>query len=375
MRVEEVLTRDGKTRYILIDSEGEPVEPVIKFLKFKDNAASARLTLRTYCFHLKLYFEFLEQKGLSYQNVGLDEMAEFMRWLQNPYGSIKISSILPSAPIRKPNTVNAIISVILGFYDYLYRHVDYSIQLSEKLKIQILGSKRGFKDFLYHINKNKLFDKKLLKIKVPTARPKTLSTKEIVTLIGACSNIRDKFLLQLLWETGMRIGEALALWLEDFEIDARRIHIRDRGELPNLAEIKTVCSPRTLDVSVDLINEYMDYIAEFHTDEVDTNHVFIKLSGKNKYRPLNYSDIASLFTRLKGKTGINVNPHMFRHTHMDTLRRIGWQPEKIQKRGGWANFQTPFKWYFHVTDEELREAWKKTEEAIKLKISRGADKD
>ena len=38
----------------------------------------------------------------------------------------------------------------------------------------------------------------------------------------------------------MRIGEALALWLEDFEIDARKIHIRDRGELSNHAEIKTV---------------------------------------------------------------------------------------------------------------------------------------
>lgn len=49
-------------------------------------------------------------------------------------------------------------------------------------------------------------------------------------------------------------------------------------ELFNLAEIKTVCSPRSIDVSEDLINMYFDYIAQFHTDEVDTNHVFIKLS-------------------------------------------------------------------------------------------------
>ena len=78
----------------------------------------------------------------------------------------------------------------------------------------------------------------------------------------------------------MRIGEALALWLEDVEPDAHRIHIVDRGELANLSEIKTVCSPRTVDVSADLINLFFEYIVEAHTDDVDTNHVFIKLSGQ-----------------------------------------------------------------------------------------------
>ncbi|EGD50233.1 integrase [Thermoanaerobacter ethanolicus JW 200] len=99
-------------------------------------------------------------------------------------------------------------------------------------------------------------------------------------MIDACSNLRDKFLIQLLWESGFRIGECLSLWLEDFIIDARKIDLKDRGELPNLADIKTVCSPRRIDVSADLMNLYMDYVAEYHTDEVDTNHVFIKLSGK-----------------------------------------------------------------------------------------------
>lgn len=173
----------------------------------------------------------------------------------------------------------------------------------------------------------------------------------------------------------MRIGEVLALWLEDFEIDARRIHIRDRGELINLAEIKTVCSPRTLDISADLMNMYLDYITKFHTDEVDTNHVFIKISGKNRYQPLEYGDVASLFKRLSEKTGVRVNPHMFRHTHLNSLRKLGWEPEKIQKRAGHANYQTTVREYYHVTDEEIREAWEKAEAKILLKKNeRGADR-
>lgn len=36
--------------------------------------------------------------------------------------------------------------------------------------------------------------------------------------------------MYLFFETGMRIGEALSLWLEDFEISECRIRIVDRGE-------------------------------------------------------------------------------------------------------------------------------------------------
>jgi len=367
LKVEEVLTKEGKTRYILLNNKGEPIEPVIKFLKFKDNSGSARETLRAYCHHLKLYFEFLEQKGLLYYDLGIDEMAEFMRWLQNPHASVKVSSISPRAPIRKPNTINTIMTAVEVYYDYLNRHVDYSIKLSDRLKRQMMGSRRGFKDFLYHINKDKLFNKKLLKLKVAKSRPKTLLKKDIALLIEACTNFRDEFLLYLLWESGMRIGEALALWLEDFEIDGRKIHIIDRGELSNLAEIKTACSPRTLDVSADLMNMYLDYITEIHMDEVDTNHVFIKISGKNRYHPLEYGDVASLFKRLTEKTGIQVNPHMFRHTHLNSLRKLGWKPEFVQKRAVHAHYQTTVQEYYHVTDEEVREAWETAEEKNQLK--------
>lgn len=62
MRVEPLVTSSGKQRYILLNNEGDPVEPVLKYLKFKDNTGAARNTLRTYCYHLKLFFEYLEQE-------------------------------------------------------------------------------------------------------------------------------------------------------------------------------------------------------------------------------------------------------------------------------------------------------------------------
>lgn len=128
MRVEKVLTADNKERYMLIGVDGEPVLPVLKYLKFKDNSGSARNSLRAYCQHLKLFFEFLSQIKLDYKDIGIDEMAAFLRWLQNPFSDLKITSVQHTESPRKAATVNTIISTVLNFYDYIMRHEDYSIR-------------------------------------------------------------------------------------------------------------------------------------------------------------------------------------------------------------------------------------------------------
>ncbi len=55
----------------------------------------------------------------------------------------------------------------------------------------------------------------MLHLPVPQQKIKTVAKEDVNTLIKATSNIRDYLLLYLLFETGMRIGEALSLWLED----------------------------------------------------------------------------------------------------------------------------------------------------------------
>ena len=114
------------------------------------------------------------------------------------------------------------------------------------------------------------------------------------------------FLLYLLFETGMRIGEALSLWLEDFDISGCTITIHDRGKMENLSEIKTVSSPRKLDCMQDLLEVFTEYVCFFHTEGVKTNHVFVKMMGKNSGKAMDYQDVDNLFRRLRKKTGIYI---------------------------------------------------------------------
>ncbi|MGL5651515.1 MAG: tyrosine-type recombinase/integrase [Paraclostridium sp.] len=372
MEVVKVKTEDEKERYFVADDNGLPIEPILKFIRFKDNTDYARNTLRMYCQHLKLYFEYLQQRELDFQNVTIDDLALFVNWLQNPYKSLKVIPTHQVQTARSPRTVNIIVNTVLAFYDYILRHEEYSNNISDRLKKFVSTPSRNFKGFLYGIAyEQKKVTSNILKLKVPKTKPKTLSKEEIGILIRTCNNIRDRFLLTLLYETGMRIGEALSLWIEDFDISDMVIDLKDRGELENNAEIKTVSSPRRIDISQNLADMFMEYIAEYHTEEVETNHIFIKISGSNKYKSMNYTDADNLFRTLKRKTGIYVTPHMFRHSSLTLLRMSGWQPELLRIRAGHKNIYTTLNTYIHPSDEEITKEFNKTQPNLDLDIYSG----
>jgi integrase len=316
-----------------------------------------------------LYFEYLEQRELDFQDITIDDLALFVNWLQNPYKNLKVVVATPIDITRSPRTINIIVDTVLLFYDYLLRHEKYSNNISDRLRKFITSSSRSFKGFLYGIayERSKITSH-ILKLKVPKSRPKTLTKIEVNILINTCNNFRDKFLLSLLYETGIRIGEALSLWIEDFDISDMIIDLKDRGELENNAEIKTVSSPRRIDISQNLADMFMEYIAEYHTDEVETNHIFIKISGKNKNKAMNYIDVDNLFRLLKRKTNIYVTPHLFRHTTLTTLRMANWQPELLRIRAGHKNIYTTLNTYIHPSDEEITREFQKTQPNLNLDI-------
>ena len=302
MQVVKVKLEKNKERYYVANDDGKPIQVIFKFIKFKDSTNYARNTLKQYCCHLKLYFEYLEQRQLDFQNVTINDLAHFVNWLQNPYQNSKIIPIRNNNKARCEATINTIVNTILTFYDYVLRHEEYSNNISERLRKFVTTPTNRFRGFLYGIAyKNKIVTSNILKLKVPVKRPKTLKKEEIQKILNSCSNLRDKFLICLLYETGMRIGEVLSLWLEDIDVNNMTIEIKDRGYLENNAEIKTVSSPRKIDISQDIVNMFMEYVNIYHTSEVTTNHIFIKISGKNKNKAMEYTDVNNIFRKLQKK--------------------------------------------------------------------------
>ena len=351
-------TPDGKTRYYLADNQGTPVPEVMNYLKFLDNQGKARNTLRLSCYQLQNYYQFLEEAGKDYRDVTIDDIAMFMAWLRNP-DLLKKVVPLRLKPARKEQTINENIDKVISYYDYLVRRGGLENRLSEKLVKFVTHPQRRYKSFLYGIAENRPSRSSILKMTVPQREIRRIKKEEAVALLGECTNIRDYFLLYLLFESGMRIGEALSLWLEDFDLDGLKVSVTDRGELENLAEIKTVHSPRKLDCTQDLADLFMGYVCEVHTCDINTNHVFLKLRRGNAGKPMDYTDVDNLFRTLRKKTGIQITPHVFRHTSLSLLYADGWAPELLRIRAGHKNIYTTINTYIHPTEEELTAAFNK----------------
>jgi integrase/recombinase XerD len=367
MRVQEILTADHLKRYVIVDENGNLIVPVVRYLKYLHAIGRARNTLRAYAHSLSLYFTYLAQEQLDYLRVTLDEMGGFVLWLKNPYRSLKVLPVQPVAQARTNTTINHCMTAVAGFYDYLWRQDELATDLNEKTRTYLPARTRSYKSFLHHITKGQLVEKHLLKQPVSrNKKPKTLAKEQIELLVNACENLRDKLLLRLLYESAFRIGECLALWIEDLDIERCQIQVRDRGQLVNGAEIKTPASCRRVDVSRELINHILDYLVVVHTEKVETNHVFIKLHGRRSGQPLEYADVNDLFQRLKRKTGIDAHAHLLRHSSLTSLAKHGWQPELLRERAGHTQISSTYQLYVHPSDEELREAWERTQERLRL---------
>ncbi|MEQ3457577.1 tyrosine-type recombinase/integrase [Enterococcus cecorum] len=369
MKVQEVKLDNNQRRYLLVDDSGLLIIPVAKYLKYIDNSEKSFNTQKTYCYSLKLYFEYLQEINVDYRNVNINILSDFVGWLRNPYENNKVVNLKPIKAKRTEKTVNLTITVVTNFYDYLYRTEEINNDMVDKLMKQVFtGGNKHYKDFLYHVNKDKPTSKNILKIKEPRRKIKTLTKEEMQEVYNATTNIRDEFLIKLLYETGLRIGEALSLFIEDIIFDhnkGHRIKLVDRGELSNGAMLKT--GEREIHISQELIDLFDDYAYDILDElEIDTNFLFVKLRGKNKGQPLEYSDVSDLFKRLKKKTAIDVHAHLLRHTHATIYYQTTKDIKQVQERLGHSQIQTTMNMYLHPSDEDIRANWELAQPSFQL---------
>ena len=145
-----------------------------------------------------------------------------------------VSSLQQQEAKRSESTINIIISAVYSFYNF-------HIRLGTVKELELYRASNGkkpYKDFLYHINKSKPVQTKLIKLKEPKKAVQTFEKAEVEKLIDACNNLRDKFLLVLLYESGMRIGQALGLRHEDIKPWDNQVQIVPRNNVNN-ARAKT----------------------------------------------------------------------------------------------------------------------------------------
>jgi integrase len=111
-------------------------------------------------------------------------------------------------------------------------------------ELQPTGQRRsGWKPFLYHLSGGEPGQRRTIKLKTPRQHPKLVTAAQVQAILDACDRLRDRFLLSVLWDSGVRIGEALGLRHEDLAVAEQELTVVRRVN-DNRARAKSPSAPR-----------------------------------------------------------------------------------------------------------------------------------
>jgi integrase len=349
-----VVPGSGALSWTVLGDDDVPVVPVDRFLAYLTDIGRSPNTVKAYAHDLKDYWGFLGFRGLDWREARLEDVGEFVAWLQlPPAGRSGEVAVLPSAVAEvSVLTVNRKLAAVSSFYAHQARN---GAEVGDLLAAWKAGGRGGWKPFLHHVSKGKLHRGRVISLRAPGKLPRILTVAETQAILDACTRLRDRFFFALLHETGCRAGEALGVRHEDIAAAESEISIVAR-ENANAARAKS--GGRTVPVGPELVRLYADYLHEEYGG-IGSDYVFVNIWAEPKGQAWSYPAAYDLVTRLRAKTGLDFDPHWFRHGTATRWLRGGVAIEVVSKLLGHSSVTTTSAIYGHLTAEDARAALEK----------------
>lgn len=167
-------------------------------------------------------------------------------------------------------------------------------------------------------------------------------------------SLRNLALVDLLFATGLRVGEVSALNVQDFFVREAVFRVKGKGGRDRLAVV----------VDEETLRVQRKYLEARTRAETRSPALFLNSSGMR----LTTQGIANVIARLREEAGIerHVTPHMLRHTVATLLLRNGVDIRIVQEFLGHASIATTQR-YTHVTKEHLRGVLRKRHPSLGMR--------
>jgi site-specific recombinase XerD len=348
MRLQPVVAPWGTVSWTVVDERFEPVRPIEEYLAHLQAIERSPNTVRAYASSLRLFFDHLRTRGVAWDAVRLDDIGRFVSFLRSPAEGVVV--IDAGVSHRAASTVNRHLAAVFGLYDF---HVRRGVEVAPELVDWRRSGGRTYKPFLDQMGgRPRRMPRRPVRLRTQRRLPETLTVLQVTTLLSACEHLRDRFLIALLAETGMRIGQALGLRHCDVVSREKTVRIVPRDDNANGARAKCL-GEAAIPVSAGLVRLYTAYLFEEYGD-LDSDYVFVNLFAEPRGRPLTYSAVGGHVGRLRKRTGIEFNLHMLRHTAASDWIRAGVPIEVVSKLLTHANVATTSQVYVHLSVEDLR---------------------
>ena len=187
------------------------------------------------------------------------------------------------------------------------------------------------------------FLKRRIRLKLPETLPRAINPADIKKLLSTIDHTRDRALIFLLLRTGIRIGEALGLTMDDIDLKDRTIHLYE-GEKNSMGRV------------VYLSNDAVFCLRRwFRLRSRASDLVF---SGKGD-APICYSTARTRFARYLEEAGLahkGYTVHCLRHTYASELLNAGMRLEVLQQLMGHQDIEVTRR-YARLTDRTREEEY------------------
>jgi tyrosine recombinase XerC len=212
-----------------------------------------------------------------------------------------------------------------------------------------LSTLRSFYKFLErhgYIPQNPLNQMKTPKIQ--RKLPIFLTIEEVNKLLEAPSNDsilgkRDRAILELLYGSGIRVGELISLQVDDIVFRSAMLKVKGKRKKERLVPINTSCMAALRDYLKvrPLAIEQTLFLNRFST-------------------PLNERSVRRLLKKYLSQThlSLNISPHSLRHTYATHLLDAGANLRAVQELLGHASLSAT-QIYTHITTSQLLDVYRK----------------
>lgn len=369
---------DGRVGWTIVDDAFVEHDRAAVWLRVLLDAQGRSIgTARTYAGRLALYLTWAATAGIDPVAPEVDQLASFARWLEHtpsrkhrPGGDRRAaaeSKVVMLGEARSPATVEGILAAVVEFIRFAASRGWCEPVVAERLsfRAELHFAPRGW-DRGERTGRPAV-ERRVVRRRRVQRPPPILTADQVGALVDACSNWRDRFIVEALYATGLRMAELCGLHLADLHlvpsavhlgchVTGAHLHVIRREDNENGALAKSIW-PRTVPVTKGLVRCHDAYRLERDAVEAATqsDYLLVNLWRAPLGRALSRDAVERLFVRLSSRVGFRARPHMLRHSFASEVALATKDPALVKELLGHASVSSTDV-YLHARWDDMRSA-------------------
>jgi site-specific recombinase XerD len=250
-------------------------------------------TLVSYAHDLRHLWVFLARQGLSWQEFAPPHalmLLEYLRSVPSRRPRQRMTLTVAVIDADGPGTrlaataVNRVLAAVSSFYEYVIMAgvFDRLNPIEKRPDPALRRVSDRHRPFMGRASRQRPV-RRAVRVKTVQRVPRPLNEVQVAVLLGQLRGKRDRAIVLLMLQGGLRPGEVLNLRLEDIAYGRRRVVVRHRGDHPKGARSKSR-RERVVDLhEPETLAAVCDYVMTERPDDADSPLAFL-VGGRGKRR-------------------------------------------------------------------------------------------